>query len=45
MGEGFTGICVLNSVKMYLFHDYEDLVSMQHKLISDVIDGMQINLS
>ena len=45
LGEGLTGICVLNSVEMYLFHDYQDLVSMQHKLISDVIDGMQINLS
>ena len=25
-------------------HDCEDLVSTQHKLVSDVIDGMQTNL-
>ena len=45
MGERHTGICVLNSVEMYLLHDCEDLVSMQRKLVSDVIGGMQTNLS
>ena len=45
MGERHTGICVLNSVEMYLLHDCEDLVSVQRKLVSDVIDGMQTNLS
>ena len=45
MGEKHTGICVPNSVEMHLLHDCEDLVSMQHKLVSDVIDGMQTNLS
>ena len=45
MGERHTGICVPNSVEMYLLHDFEDVVSMQHKLVSDVIDRMQTNLS
>ena len=45
MGEKHTGVCVTNSVEMHLLHDCEDLVSMQHKLVSDVIDGMQTNLS
>ena len=31
--------------EMHLLHDCEDLFSMQHKLVSDVIDGMQTNLS
>ena len=44
MGEKHTGICVPNSVEMYLLHDCEDLISMQRKLVSDVIDGMQTNL-
>ena len=44
MGEKQTGICVPNSVEMYLLHDYEDLISMQRKWVSDVIDGMQTNL-
>ena len=26
-------------------HDFVDLVSMQRKLVSDVIDGMETNLS
>ena len=43
-GEKHTGICVPNSVEMYLLHDYEDLISMQRKWVSDVIDGMQTNL-
>ena len=33
-----------NSVEMHLLHDCEGLVSMQHNLVSDVIDGMQTNL-
>ena len=45
MGEKHTGVCVTNSVEMHLLHDCEGLVSMQHKLVSDVIDGMQTNLS
>ena len=45
MREKHTGVCVTNSVEMHLLHDCEDLVSMQHKLVSDVIDGMQTNLS
>ena len=45
MGEKHRGVCVTSSVEMHLLHDCEDLVSMQHKLVSDVIDGMQINLS
>ena len=45
MGERYTGICVLNSVEMHPLHDCEDLVSMQRKLVSDVVDGMQANLS
>ena len=45
MGERHTGICVLNSVETHLLHDCEDLVSMQRKLVSDVTDGMQANLS
>ena len=45
MGKGLTGICLTNSVKMHLFHDCDDLVSMQRKLVSDVIEGMQTNLS
>ena len=44
IGEKHTGICVPNSVEMYLLHDYEDLISMQRKWVSDVIDGMQTNL-
>ena len=44
MGEMDTGIFVPNSVEMHLLHDCEDLVSMQCKLVSDVIDGMQTNL-
>ena len=43
MGEKHTGICVPNSVEMHLLHDCEDLVSMQRKLVSDVMDGMQTN--
>ena len=34
-----------NTVEIHLLHDCEDPVSMQHKLVSDVIDGMQIHLS
>ena len=45
MWEKHTGICVPNSFEMNLLHDYEDLVSMQRKLVSDVIDEMQTNLS
>ena len=45
MGKKHTGVCVTNSAEMHLLHDCEDLVSMQHKLVSDVIDGMQTNLS
>ena len=44
MGEKHTGICVPNSAKMHLLHDCENLVSMQRKRVSDVIDGMQTNL-
>ena len=45
MGEKHTGVCVTNSVEMHLLHGCEDLVSMQHKLVSDVIHEMQTNLS
>ena len=45
MEERHTGICVPNSVEMHLQHDCENLLSMQHKLVSDVIDGMQTILS
>ena len=45
MGKKHTGVCVTNSFEIHLLHDCEDLVSMQHKLVSDVIDGMQTNLS
>ena len=34
-----------NSVEVHLLHDCEDLVSMQRKLVSNVIDGMQTNPS
>ena len=44
MGEKHTGVCVTSSVEMRLLHDCEDLVSRQHKLVSDVIDEMQTNL-
>ena len=44
MGKNHTGIYVPNSAEMHLLHDYEDLVSMQRRLVSDVIDGMQTNL-
>ena len=44
MGEKHTGVCVTSSVEMHLLHDFEDLVSMQRKLVSDVIDEMQTNL-
>ena len=33
-----------NSVEMHLLHDCEDLLSVQRKLVSDVIDGIQANL-
>ena len=42
--EKHTRICVPNSFEMHLLHDCENLVSMQCKLVSDVIDGMQTNL-
>ena len=45
MGEKHTGVRVTSSVEMHLLHDCEDLVSMQRKLVSDVIDEMQTNLS
>ena len=45
MKEKHTGICVSDSFEIHLLHDCEDLVSMQRKLVSDVIDGMQTNLS
>ena len=45
MGEMHIGACVTSSVEMHLLHDCEDLVSMQRKLVSDVIDEMQTNLS
>ena len=45
MWEKNTGICVPNSVEMHLLHDCEHLLSMQRKLVSDVIDGTQTNLS
>ena len=38
-------IYVPNSVEMHLLNDCEDLVFMQCKLVSDVIDRMQTNLS
>ena len=41
MVEKHTAICVPNSVEMHLLHDCEDLVSMQRKLVPNVIDGMQ----
>ena len=34
-----------NSVEMHLLQGCEGLVFMQHKLVSDVIDGMQTNIS
>ena len=45
MEENDTGICVLNSVEMYLLHDCEDLVSMQRKIVSVVTDAMLTNPS
>lgn len=36
---------VLISVEMHLLHDSEDLVSMQRKVTSNVIDEIQTNLS
>ena len=45
MLEKHTGDFVTNSIEMHLLHDCEDLVSMQHKLVSDVTDRMQTNLS
>ena len=45
MGERHTGSYVPNSVEMHLLHNCEDLVSMQYKLVPDVIDGTQTNLS
>ena len=33
-----------SSVEMHLLHDCEDLIFMQRKLVSDVIDGTQTNL-
>ena len=45
MGERHTGIFASNSVEMHLLHDCEDLVSIQRKLVPDVIDGMQTNIS
>ena len=45
MGGKHTGVCVTNSIEMHLMHDSKDLVSMEHKLVSHVIDGMQTNLS
>ena len=43
-GKKHTGICVSNSAEMHLLHDCEDLLSVQRKLVSDVIDGIQANL-
>ena len=40
MGEKHTGVCLTNSVEMHLLRDCEDLVSMQHNLVSDVVDRM-----
>ena len=45
MGERHTGIFGLNSVEMHLLHDCEDLVSIQRKLVPDVTDGVQTNIS
>ena len=45
MEESHTKIYVPNSVEMHLLNDCEDLVFMQCKLVSDVIDRMQTNLS
>lgn len=45
MEESHTNIYVPNSVEMHLLSDCEDLVFMQCKLVSDVIDRMQTNLS
>ena len=45
MGEKHTGICVPNSVEMHLLHDCEDLVSTQRKLVPDVKNRIQANLS
>ena len=44
MGENYTGICVSNSTEIHLLHDCQDLVSMWHKLVSDMTDGMVTNL-
>ena len=44
MGEKYTGICMSSSVEMHLLRGCEDLVFMQRKLVSDVIEGMQANL-
>ena len=44
MGEKHTGICVPNSGEMHLLRDCEDLVSMQRKLVPNVIIGIQTNL-
>ena len=45
MGERHTGVFAPNSVEMHLLHDCEDLVSIQRKLVPDVIDEMQTNIS
>ena len=45
MEDKHTGIWVWDSIEMHLFYDCEGLVSMQRKLLSDVIDWMQTNLA
>ena len=43
--EKHIGTFVSNSVEMQLLHDSENLVCMQRKLVSYVVDLMQTNLS
>ena len=45
MEKKHTGVYVINYVEMQLLDDCKDLVSVQHELVWDVIDGMQTTLS
>ena len=43
-GRKLYGNCVSNSAEIHLLHDCEDLVTMYHKLVSDLMDRMVTNL-
>ena len=45
MEKKHTGVYVINYVEMQQLDDCKDLVSVQHELVCDVIDGMQTTLS